>query len=50
MAVFDNFPYSNNHELNLDWIIAQIKKIIEMLDDLDARVTALEEGENNGSI
>ncbi len=50
MAVFDNFPYSNNHELNLDWIIAQIKRILTMLDELDARVTALEEGDNNGGI
>lgn len=25
MAVFENFPYTNFHELNLDWIIKKVK-------------------------
>lgn len=29
MGLFDNFPYSNRHELNLDWILAEIQKLKE---------------------
>ena len=29
MGMFEQFPYSNFHELNLDWIIDQIKNVIE---------------------
>lgn len=27
MSIFDHFPYSNTHQLNLDWIISQVKKL-----------------------
>ena len=27
MALFENFPYTNLHELNLDWLIDQLNKI-----------------------
>ena len=27
MPLFDNFPYSNLHELNLDWVIAKLKDV-----------------------
>lgn len=27
MGLFENFPYTNLHQLNLDWIVEQIKKI-----------------------
>ena len=33
--MFDDFPYSNKAELNLDWILYKIK-------ELEARVEALE--------
>ena len=29
MPVFEEFPYTNFHELNLDWIISELKKIRE---------------------
>ena len=29
MALFENFPYTNLHELNLDWLINEIKKLEE---------------------
>ena len=29
MALFENFPYTNLHELNLDWLIDNIKKLEE---------------------
>lgn len=33
--MFDDFPYSNKVELNLDWILSKIK-------ELEARVEVLE--------
>ena len=27
MGVFNNFPYTNIHELNLDWIIKKVKEL-----------------------
>ena len=36
MNIFDNFPYSNLQELNLDWLIEKVK-------ELEERVTALEQ-------
>ena len=29
MALFENFPYTNLHELNLDWLIDNIRKLEE---------------------
>ena len=40
------YPYSNFHELNLDWLICEINKIkkqIEDLPDLDEKIKELEE-------
>ena len=56
MGLFDHFPYTNFHELNLDWIITKIKDLNAKVVELDAwaqqhkhdyaelalRVTALE--------
>ena len=27
MALFENFPYTNLHQLNLDWLVAEMKKV-----------------------
>ena len=27
MGLFDQFPYTNFHELNLDWILSQMKNV-----------------------
>ena len=29
MALFPQFPYSNLHELNLDWLIEKISQLLE---------------------
>ena len=29
MGFFNNFPYTNFHELNTDWIVQVVKKISE---------------------
>lgn len=34
MGLFDQFPYTNFHELNLDWIIDEMKKLREDFDSL----------------
>ena len=36
MGLFDHFPYTNVHELNLDWILAHMKDIISEIDNLDS--------------
>lgn len=33
MGAFDNFPYTNIHNLNLDWILEEIRKKIEDLPE-----------------
>ena len=33
MALFENFPYTNLHELNLDWLIQQMKELEEKVQD-----------------
>ena len=43
MAIFEQLPYTNFHELNLDWII-------EKLQELEERIAALEEAESDGDI
>ena len=40
---FENFPYTDFHSLNLDMLMAAIKKLQQEVEELEARVTALEE-------
>ena len=35
MGVFDHFPYTNFHELNLTWILQHFKEFIAELADLE---------------
>lgn len=53
-AFGENFPYTNFHDLNLDWILSSLKKIIEdetgqnnNIEQLKQQVTALEDWVNN---
>lgn len=35
MAIFDgNIPYTNLHELNLDWVIRKLKEVIKEVENL----------------
>ena len=36
MSVFENFPYTNVHELNLDWVIKRVKEGNAKIEDLTA--------------
>lgn len=53
-AFGERFPYTNFHDLNLDWIIKEIKQLIadedqqnENIAELKTQVAALEEWVNN---
>lgn len=43
MGLFEHFPYSNFHELNLDWIISEIKKLRDDVDALQKKIDGLKE-------
>ena len=34
MALFDNFPWTNVHELNLAWIIKKVKDLNDTVEEL----------------
>lgn len=38
MGLFEQFPYSNFHELNLDWILHKIKELDEKVDSIEDRI------------
>ena len=40
MGVFNNFPYTNWHELNLDWFIAEFERLQSEWDSFGYTVTA----------
>lgn len=40
MAIFDNFPYTNFHELNTDWIISVVKTVDQSQKEIDAKIQA----------
>lgn len=44
---FEQFPYSNFHDLNLDWIISEVKKAIEGFKALSAKTDDFEKTLNN---
>lgn len=41
MGLFDNFPYTNFHELNLEWVIRILKALDKSVDVLTADVKTL---------
>ena len=36
MALFEQFPYTNFHELNLDWLLQQVKRQGSVIDSIVA--------------
>lgn len=42
MGVFEHFPYTNFHELNLDWVLRTLKELETRMDAAEARLTAAE--------
>ena len=54
MALFENFPYTNLHNLNLDWVVETIKNLVhdeeeqkQLIAELNDRLSAAEEWINN---
>lgn len=42
MALFENFPYTNFHELNLDWLLNKMKELAAEMKTLDEAMADLE--------
>lgn len=40
MPLFENFPYTNFHEMNLDWILQELKKLVDEWDSFGGSVSA----------
>ena len=40
MAIFDQFPYTNLHELNLDWFLKTFKQFMNKVNQLNINATA----------
>lgn len=48
MSIFDgNMPYTNLHELNLDWVMKQLKEVSSKTDDIDEQVEKAKEYSEN---
>lgn len=39
MGLFEQFPYTNFHELNLDWVIQKVQDFDAELQNIDAQIT-----------
>ena len=40
MAIFENFPYTNFHELNLDWILQKMREMGIVVDNIPKTVSS----------
>ena len=49
MAIFDSLPYTNFHDLNLNWIIRKMKEMETEIENLKTRVSDLENRLNEDS-
>lgn len=47
MGLYDQFPYTNFHELNLDWIIEQMKHCLSVVDGINTNIDTAVEQEIN---
>lgn len=45
MGFFSNWPFSNLHNLNLDWLIEQVKKLTDVTDHIWDRVKPIDGGD-----
>ena len=47
MGIFENLPYANFHELNLDWIIKTLKLGVEYMEQVKEQLDALDVAASN---
>ena len=52
MGLYNNFPYTNFHEINLDWLIKNMKQLMQDWDDFgaDVSVSAFESDEATATV
>ena len=48
-GVFENLPYSNFHELNLEWLLETVKRLASQYDDLGSILDDLEAAVNGNT-
>lgn len=41
MGLFEHFPYTNFHNVNLDWLLTKMKELLAQMEALTEQVTAL---------
>ena len=41
MGLFEQFPYTNFHELNLDWLLKNQKTVLQELQNIDTHITQI---------
>lgn len=47
MGLFDQFPYTNNHELNLNWLLQKMKNLEEIYQHLQDEIKEVTDFINN---
>lgn len=48
--MFDKYPYTNFHEMNLDWIIKEMKDLVDSWDSFGGNVTATAHESNDPEV
>lgn len=43
MGLYENFPYTNFHDLNQDWILKEIKSVDSKIEEVNAALAKLDE-------
>lgn len=38
MGLFNHFPYTNFHEMNLDWLLTKVKNLSNTVDNLSTKI------------
>ena len=42
MGAYEHFPYTNFHDLNLDWLLKKVEELERRVEELERRVEELE--------
>jgi hypothetical protein len=49
MNLFEHFPYTNFHDLNLDWLLKKVKELVDKVAELGNKITDLISDNNKNS-
>ena len=50
MGLYSNFPYTNFHEMNLDWILQELKNLVDAWDSYGTSVSATAHAANDPEV